>query len=217
MVKISLENIAEAVAQAKKEAKKRNFCQSVEAIICLKGVDMKSPSSRIHEIVTLPNPIPKEIKVCVIADGDLMIKAREAGADGILTKEDLERLAEDKKEAKKIAKEYNFFVARADLMPSIGRALGPILGPRGKMPQPVPPTVDIKPIIERLRRSVMIRTRNQPVVQCRVGTEDMDDKKIAENIMAVLSAVDKKFRLDQHLDSLYVKLTMGPAVEVKMK
>ena len=119
--------------------------------------------------------------------------------------------------AKKIAREYGFFVARADLMPSIGRVLGPILGPRGKMPQPVPPTVDIKPIIERLRRSVMIRTRNQPVVQCRVGTEDMDDKKIAENIMAVLSAVDKKFRLDQHLDSLYVKLTMGPAVEVKMK
>jgi len=208
--------LEKAFAEAKANSKPRNFTQSMELIVNLKGINMKSPESRINEAVPLPNTSGKPVKICVIADGDLIFKAKEAGADTVLTKADLEKLAGDKKSAKKLANSHDFFVARADLMPLIGRILGPILGPRGKMPEPIPPTADVKPIIDRLRKSVRIRTRDQPVVKCRIGVETMSDSALAENAMAVLSAIEKKFSLKQHLDSIYVKTTMGPPVEVEV-
>ena len=64
--------------------------------------------------------------------------------------------------------------------------MGISLGPRGKMPIPVPPNVDIKELIERYRKIILIRTRNQPIIQCRVGTENMKDEEIAENVQTVI-------------------------------
>ena len=216
MSSVDTKALEKASAQAKSNSKRRNFVQSVELIVNLKGINMKSPESRISETVLLPNSSGKPIKICVIADGDLIFKAKEAGADTILTKADLEKLAGDRKSAKKLANAHDFFVARADLMPLVGRILGPVLGPRGKMPEPVPPTADIKPVLERLRKSVRIRTRDQPVVKCRIGVETMSDSALAENAMAILSAIEKKFSLKQHLDSIYVKTTMGSPVEVEV-
>lgn len=208
-------SLERAFEKVKKVSKRRNFTQSIELLVNLRGIDMKSPESRINEIVALPHSSGKVVKVCVIAEGDLISEAREAGADAVITKADLEKLAGDKKAAKKLVNSHDFFVARADLMPLVGRILGPILGPRGKMPEPVPPTADIKPIIERLRKAVRIRTKDQPVVKCRIGLETMDNFKLAENALAVLSAIEKRFSLNQHLDSIVVKATMGPPVEVE--
>ena len=107
-----------------------------------------------------------------------------------------------------------FFVAQADLMPLIGRLFGPILGPRGKMPIPVPPTANVAPLLERLKRSVRIRIRNQPQVMCIVGSEDMDSKEIAYNIDAVFEVLSRKYKVPYNIEKVYVKLSMGPAVSV---
>lgn len=132
------EAILEAVERAIKEAKERKFKQSVELLIGLRDLDLKKPENRINTEVVLPHGRGKEVKVGVIASGDLLQKGKEMGLETI-SKEDLQKLAEDKRRAKKLAKRIDFFIAQADLMPLVGRFLGPVLGPRGKMPKPVPP------------------------------------------------------------------------------
>lgn len=127
----------------------------------------------------------------------------------------LEELGKNRRKAKKIAKKYEFFLAQADLMPRVGRFLGPVLGPRNKMPKPVPPNVDIEPIIKRLRNTVRIRVKDQPVVHTVVGTRDMDSEDLAENVKAVLNAIKRNLEKgESQIGSVYIKTTMGPTVKV---
>ncbi|MCD6509218.1 MAG: 50S ribosomal protein L1 [Thermoprotei archaeon] len=214
MPTVNINKVAKAVEEAKRLAKPRNFRQSVELIIKLKDVDVRQPENRINEIVTLPYKPNKDIKICVIAQGDLALKAKDAGADLVLSRDDVQKLGSNRREVRKLAKEYMFFVAQADLMPLIGRLFGPILGPRGKMPIPVPPTANVAPLLERLKRSVRIRIRNQPQVMCIVGSEDMDSKEIAYNIDAVFEVLSRKYKVPYNIEKVYVKLSMGPAVSV---
>ena len=208
--------IIEALKQVREKGKKRNFTQSVELIINLQDIDPKKPEGRIQQTIELPNGLGKQMKVCVIASGEMALKAKRAGADYVLTREELEGMAGDKKKQRELAKKYDFFLAEAPLMPLIGKILGPILGPRGKMPTPVPPGADIAPLIERRRKTVMVRVRGQPVLQCRVGSEDMPDDKIAENVLAVIHSLEGKLKRGlKNISSIYLKLTMGEPVKIK--
>lgn len=212
---VEVEALVKAIEEAKKLAKPRRFTQSYELIVKLRDVDVRKPENRFVQLIALPNPPPNKLsKVAVIADGDMALRAREAGADAVITREELEKVAASKRDAKKLAKRYDVFIAQADMMPLVGRLLGRFLGPRGKMPQPVPPTVDIKPLIDRAKRSIRIRLRDQPQVMCRIGSEEQDPKEVAENAMAVLNFLLSRFR-PYNVEKIYVKLTMGPPVRVK--
>lgn len=214
-MQFDLQKLTSLVEDAKKNSKKRNFVQAVELLINFKGLDVKAPENRINETVPLPNPIGRDIKVCVIADGDLVTKAKQAGADLVLTKQDLDQYVGNKKAVKKLADTYDFFAARTDLMSTVGKVLGPVLGPRGKMPDPLPPPANIDALVKKYRTSVRIRIRDQPAIRCRIGSEDMDSKSIAENIMTVINAVERRIKLDQFLSSIVVKTTMGKPVKLK--
>ncbi|RLI29239.1 50S ribosomal protein L1 [Candidatus Bathyarchaeota archaeon] len=213
-----LRNLTEVIEEVKKSCKGRGFKQSIELIVNLRDLDLRRPENRIIGLMELPHPPNKPVKVCVFASGELYTKAKKLGVDLILTRDDLERIAKDKRQAKKIAKNHDFFVAEASLMPLIGRMWGVYLGPRGKMPTPVPPTADIESILERLRRTVRIRVRNQPVVQLRVGTEDMDSKQIAENINAALNwIIDRLPKGLTNIKDVYLKGTMTPSFRVEFR
>ncbi|MBI4812918.1 MAG: 50S ribosomal protein L1, partial [Methanobacterium sp.] len=134
------QEILEAVKKAKEESQPRNFTQSVDVVITIKDLDVKKPENRIDEEVLLPNGRGKDVKIAFIADGELALQAKNAGADMVINKGELEEMGKDRKEAKKIANRLDFFVAQADMMPLVGRFLGPVLGPRKKMPKPVPAT-----------------------------------------------------------------------------
>ncbi len=212
---VKFEGLIEAIKKAREVSKPRKFIQSYELIVKLRDVDIKQPENRFSELIQLPNPPPKKLaKVAVIADGDMALKAREAGADAIITRDILEKIASSKKDAKKIARTYDVFIAQADLMPFVGRSLGRYLGPRGKMPQPVPSTADLKPLIERARRSVRVRIRDQPQVQCRIGSETQDPKEVGENALAVINFLLGRFK-PHNIEKIYIKLTMGPPVKVE--
>jgi len=215
---IDIKKIIEAVKEAKEKAKERKFKESVDLSISFRNLDLKKPENRISTEITLPYPINKPVKVCVIASGDLEVRAKNEGVDAVLSRTDLEKFLSDRKAAKKLAKQFDFFLAQVDLMPLVGRSLGPVLGPRGKMPKPIPPTADVKSLVEQYRRTVRIRMRNNPVIHVRVGTKDMEDEKIAENIKAVLEFLIEKLEKGmQNIKSMYVKTTMGPPVPIKMK
>ena len=209
------QEILEAVKKAKEESKPRNFTQSVDVVITIKDLDVKKPENRIDEEVLLPNGRGKDVKIAFIADGELALQAKNAGANMVINKGELEEMGKDRKGAKKIANRHDFFVAQADMMPLVGRFLGPVLGPRKKMPKPVPATIKPDPIMERLKSTVKVRIKDQPVIQALVGTQDMDNELIADNIEAVLAVLDQKLEKGRsQIKSMYVKTTMGPVARV---
>lgn len=220
---VSMEKIIDAVNKAKSIAKKRNFLESVDLTVNLKGIDLKKPANKIDAEVTLKHGFNKKPKICVIGSGDLIVKAKSANVDLVLGKEDLERLGKNKKEAKKIGNEIDFFIASADMMPLIGRYLGPVLGPRNKMPKPgtgiVPPTIpNLEPIINRLKKTVRLITKRDPVIHVKVGDRNMSDEQIAENIKIIMDFLEGKLEKGMgNIKSAYVKTTMGPAVKIELK
>ncbi|MCL2157179.1 MAG: 50S ribosomal protein L1 [Methanobrevibacter sp.] len=209
------QEIMEAVKEAKEQAKPRNFTQSIDIIMNIKDLDVKKPENRFDEEVTLPNGRGKDVKIAFIADGELAVQAKNAGIDLVVTKEELEELGKDRKKAKKLANSTNFFVAQADMMPLVGRFLGPVLGPRKKMPKPVPASAKAEPIIERLQNTVKIGVKEQASIQTLVGTQDMSDDEIAENIEAVLAILDRNLEKGRNqIKSMFIKTTMGSVVRV---
>lgn len=214
---LDTKNILDAVKELKEKSKKRNFVQSIELIINLRDIDPKKPEGKIQELIELPYGAGGENKICVIASGEMALKAKRAGADLVLERPELEALTGDKKKQKQLVKSYDFFIAEAPLMPLVGRVLGATLGPKGKMPTPVPPTGNVVEHIEKHRKTVLLRVRGQPVLQCRVGTENMVNKEIAENVQAVMRRVESKLRRGiKNIRTVIVKTSMGPLVKVRM-
>lgn len=210
-------NLKAALEEMRESRKKGNFNQSIELIINLRDVDMKKPEGRIQEKIALPRSLDRKVSVCVFANGDIALRARRGGADLVLESAEIEGLMNDKKRQRQIAKSMDTFIAAAPLMPIVGRVFGAILGPRGKMPTPVPPTANIEEEIGKHRRMILIRTRGQPVLQCRVGTEGMSNDELVENIQAVLSRVTGRLKRGvKNIEALYVKTTMGPSVRVNI-
>lgn len=209
------QDVLEAVKKAKEESKPRNFTQSMDVIINVRDLDVKRPENRFNEEVTLPNGRGKEVKIGVIADGELIVQAKNAGVDLVINKEDLEALGKDRKAAKRAANSVDFFVAQADMMPLVGRFLGPVLGPRNKMPKPVPATIKLDPLLERLQNTVKVGIKQQPSIQIIVGSQDMADEEIAENIETVLTVLDRQLDKGRsQIKSMFIKTTMGPTVRV---
>lgn len=203
-----------AVSKALEGAKKRNFRETVDLAINLKDIDLSLPKNRIQEDIILPHGRGKDVRICVIGGGELALKAKNV-ADLVITPEELGAIADDKKEAKRIANSVDYFIAEAPLMPTVGKRLGTVLGPRGKMPKPIPPGVDPTGMIDSLRRSVTIRTKDKKTFHAPVGTVDMDPEDIADNIETVLKRVEARLEKGKsNIASSYVKTTMGPAVRV---
>ncbi|MBP1662334.1 MAG: ribosomal protein [Thermoplasmatales archaeon] len=206
----------EAVQKALEESKKleRKFKQSVDVVINLKNIDMNDAKNRIEDEVLLPHGRGTDAKLAIFASGDLALKSK-SHVDLLIKPEEIEELAKDKKKFKKIADEYDFFIAEAPLMPTIGKTLGIILGPRGKMPKPVPPTIDITGIAKNLRKTVKVRSKTTKTIHATVGQEEMSTEHIAENIDAILKRLEGKLeRGKMNIGSVYVKTSMGPPMRI---
>lgn len=199
------------VEKAIQNAKSRNFKESIELAINLKDIDLSLPANRIDEEIILPHGRGKKVKVGLFGTEEMAIKAKGV-ADLIITPKELEELSDDKRAAKKMAKEFQFFIAEAPLMPTIGKSLGVVLAPRGKMPRPIPPGADPTGLINNLRKSVKARSRKNKTFHVLVGTKDMDSKLVAENINTVLKRIRTKLaKGDHNIGSIYIKTSMGPA------
>lgn len=211
------ESLSKGIEEALSKAKKRKFEETVEIAVNLKDVDLSNPKNRINEEIILPNGRGKAVRVGIISGNEMASKAKNV-ADVIISAEELDKLAEDKKGAKKLVNSTEFFIAETALMPRVGKILGGIMGPRGKMPRPVPGNVDPVPIINNLRRTVKARSKEKPVIHVAIGTRDMDVKKLTENAAEVIKRIESKLEKgEENIKSVYVKTTMGPAVRVEVK
>jgi large subunit ribosomal protein L1 len=206
----------EAIQKVIDETKKleRKFKQNIDVAINLKNVDLNDAKNRIEEEIILPHGRGKDAKVVLFASGELAMKSKSL-VDLLIKPEDIEELSKDKKKFKKIVNEHDFFISEAPLMPTIGKTLGAVLGPRGKMPRPIPPTIDVTPIVKNLRKTVKVRSKSSKTFHTIAGKEDMDVNHIAENIEAIIKRLESKLeRGKMNIGSVYVKTTMGPAERI---
>ena len=208
--------LLDAIKQAKTQSGEKKFNQSVELILDIKEIDMKSPEGRIQQVIDLPHATGKPNKILVVASGELALKAKQSKADRVMERAELEGLAGNKKELRKLASSFDVFLSEAPLMPSVGRIFGPVLGPRGKLPVPVPPNADITSLIAKHRKTVVVRMRNQPIIQCPVGTEDMKEEELVDNIQAVLRFLEGKLKRGlKNVKFAFIKTSMGKPVKIK--
>jgi large subunit ribosomal protein L1 len=203
-----------AVQKALESAKKRNFVETVELAINLRDVDLSIPKNRIQEDIVLPAGRGRILKICVIGGGELALKAKDV-ADLVISPDELGALADDKKQAKKVANSIDYFIAEAPLMAVVGKRLGTVLGPRGKMPKPIAPGADPTAMVDQLRRTATIRTKDRKTFHVPVGTVDMKAQDIADNIDVILGRVEGRLEKGRHnIASAYVKTSMGPSEKV---
>ena len=210
------EDILKAIKKARESSKKRKFNQTFDLVINLKQLNLKKPEENINTFIVLPQGKGKKVKVCALVDKELVTQAKETCDKAILKDEFLKY--KNKKVLRKLAQEYDYFVAQANLMVDIAKFFGKVFGPKGKMPNPkavciVPPKTDLKAIYDKLYRTVRIQTKNEQTVKCLVGTESMKDEQIQENILIVYNAVLGALpREIQNIKNVMIKLTMGSVI-----
>lgn len=215
------EQIQAVLAKAKNISNKRNFKQSYDLIINLRGLDLKKQEHQIDTFITLPHSRGKKAKVCALIGPELEEQAKGI-CDSIILSDNFEKY-KDKKEAKKIANSFDFFIAQANIMPKVATIFGRVFGPRGKMPNPksgciVPPNANLKPLYEKLQRTVKASVKTAPLIQCAIGTEDMDNNEIAENALTIYNSILHLLPNEKHnIKDIYVKLTMGKPVKIGEK
>lgn len=204
------EKILKAIKELREKSKKRNFTQTFDLIVNLKEIDLKKPENKFTEDLILPHGKGKEAKIVILSD---MIK--EDVDFPVLKSSEIEILAKNKREAKKLVRKTDFFLAEPKLMPLIGKMLGQFLAPRGKMPKII--TGDVKKIMEDYKKAIRIRIKDSPVVQCPVGNEKMEDEEIAENIKAVIEFLKTKLpKGEKNIAEVFLKLTMSKPVKVEV-
>lgn len=210
-------NILDAIKKARENSKKRKFNQSFDLVINLKNLNLKKPEENVNTFLNLPYGRGRKVKVCALVGQELINKAKEV-CDKTLLKDDFSRL--DKKDIKNLANEFDFFIAQVNLMPDIAKYFGKILGSRGKMPNPkagcvVPINAEVKPLYEKLQKTVKVETKNEPILKLSVGNEAMKDEDVAENISGIYSTILGLLPQEKNnIKNIFLKLTMSKPVLV---
>jgi large subunit ribosomal protein L1 len=203
------EKILKLVKELKEKSKKRKFSQTFDLIVNLKELDIKKPESKINEEFALPNGRGKEAKVVIFSDS-----LKGSDTENLATS-DIEKLGKNKRLAKKLSRETDFFLAEAKLMPSIGKVLGQFLAPKGKMPKLISGNADS--LVKNLKQSVRVRIKDSPVIQCLIGNESMKDEEIVENIEALLKFLETRLPKGKHnIGKVLLKMTMSEPIEIEV-
>lgn len=217
MLKALEASLMKAIEEVKKGSRGRKFKQSIELLINIEGIDLKKPENRFVEDVELPHDLGgKKRKICVIATPALASEAKKIPEiDRVIERDELETFVGNKRAAKKIASDYDYFLVDPSLMGLTAKALGGALGGRGKRPTPIPPGSNISDLARKYSKTVTVNVRKNPQAMCIIGVESMDVGSLVENALTVISKVAD--RLEKHFNnikSIYVKKTMDKPVEV---
>ncbi|MBW2990079.1 hypothetical protein KY348_00060 [Candidatus Woesearchaeota archaeon] len=212
------ESVLKALESLKKESKERKFKQSVDLIVSLKDLDFKKTDHQVDFFITLHYSTGKKIKVCALIGAELKAEADKV-FDNVILESDFSKY--DKKKTKKLAKQFDFFVAQANIMAKVASAFGRYLGVRGKMPNPkagcvVPPRgANLKALYDKLQKTMKISAKKLPLIMLRVGTEEMPAEQVADNILFIYDQLIHHLPNEKHnVKDVYLKLTMSKPVRL---
>jgi large subunit ribosomal protein L1 len=203
--------LEEAVPLVKK-IKFAKFDETVELHMRL-GVDPKHADQMVRGTVVLPNGLGKSKTVLVIASGDKLREATEAGADFVGGEDMVTKIQSENWTA------FDAVIATPDMMRSVGK-LGKVLGPRGLMPNPKTGTVttDVANAVKEVKAGkVEFRVDKTGVIHVPVGKLSFDEQKLVENANSLLGAVVKAkpaAAKGKYVKSVTICSTMGPGVSL---
>lgn len=205
------EELEKALIELRKE-KQRKFDQSADLIINLQKFDIKRNS--INIFVQIPHKI-KEKKICGF------LETRNKNVETV-TGNEFKKYS-DKKELKKLVKNFDFFIAEAKLMPKVATTFGRVLGPAGKMPSPQLGVIlnvndnVIQELKDKINKSIRIRTK-EASIKLSVGKQSMNDKDIIENIIIVYNAILKALPKEKdNIKNIELKFTMSKPQKIKIR
>jgi len=202
------------IEDALQSERERKFVETVEVAINLRDVDLQNPQKRINAEVALPHGRGRPARVAVFAQGEMAAISKKI-VDTVISPDQIDEFSENKREARKLADKFDFFVAETGLMATIGKSLGVVLGPRGKMPRPIPPQADIARIIKSLTNLVPVRSKDRPTFHVPFGNVSMPQEQLADNLETILKRVESNLdRGNDNIASIWVKTTMGRAVRL---
>ena len=209
------ETVKKAIEQLKAQPKKK-FVQSYDLIINLKNI--VTSQNPIDLFTNIPHPSGRNAKIAAFVDQQLIAEA-EKNCDLVIKETDFSKYG-DKKKLKKLAEEYDYFIAQSTLMTKVASTFGKVLGTKGKMPNPklgcvVPPNTLLGPLAERLVSTVRLNAKKANNLQCMVGKESQPDNEIIENVLSVYNAVIKHVPNEsQNIKNISLKLTMSKPVKM---
>lgn len=204
------------------DAGNRKFKQSYELIINLRDLDLKKPDNHVDLFTRLPNGRGKKIKVCALVGGELSEQAKK-NCDHVVMQRDFAKFEGDKKAIKKLARDYDYFIAQANLMGKVAKTFGRVFGPRNKMPNPkagcvVPPNANLETVMEKLRDMVRLTAKTQASIKAHVGTQDQSEEQVAANMASAYTAAARALPHEaNNIKSVIIKLTMSKPVRVGSK
>ena len=203
----------EALQTLRQKTEKRNFDQTLDLIINLKSFDIKREA--FSAAISLPHPY-KELKVCAFLEN----KGTYPFVTKVITKIEMDKV--NLKDIKKIARQVDFFIANAKLMPSLASKFGKVLGSMGKMPDPsigcVITTENgdvIKDSVDKLKKIVKVKTKDLSI-KMPIGKESKSDDELIKNMETSFNIIfDKLPKKELNLKNVMIKFTMGHPVKVE--
>ena len=202
-----------AAAELLRQVKYAKFNETVELVINM-GVDPKQSDQMVRGTVVLPHGLGKTKRVLVIAGGEKVNEARQAGADFVGGEDMVQKIMEG-------WTDFDAVIATPDMMRSAGK-LGKVLGPRGLMPNPKTGTVtfEVAQAVREIKAGkVEFRLDKTAIIHSPIGKADFEAPKLAENAQALLAAVLKAkpaAAKGKYIKRVTLTSTMGPGIPIDL-
>ncbi|HLC57812.1 MAG TPA: hypothetical protein VJH95_04525 [Candidatus Nanoarchaeia archaeon] len=213
------QQVLEKIKFVRELSPKRNFNQSFDLSITLKSLNLKKPGENVDVFAALPYPRGKQPRICALVGRELSDQSKIF--DGVVTLEEFPAY-QDKKAAKKLASQYDFFIAQANLMAQIATTFGKVFGPRNKMPNPkagavVSPGSDLQQVKSKLSKQARLQTKKELIVKASIAQESMSDEHVAENFLVAYNALIHALPQEEsNIKEVFLKLTMGPSISFSL-
>jgi len=215
--------ILSTIKKLRETTPKKKFSQTFDLTVIFQNLDIKKAENKIDIFHILPNSKGKKPKVCALVDKELESQTKKL-FDHTITKEEFANFGKDKKAVKKLASQYDYFIAQGNIMQYIAKAFGKVFGPKGKMPNPkagcvVPPTADLTPLSKKLNTLVRLVIKNKEIaVKAPVGSESMKDEEVTENILSIYDSLIRALpQGKENIKKGLLKFTMGPSFTIGAK